>query len=45
MVVLVVRVLPNTAAASAGIRRGDVILDVDGTPVSFLRRSAKPRGK
>jgi S1-C subfamily serine protease len=32
--VLVVRVLPNTAAASAGIRRGDVILDVDGTPVS-----------
>jgi S1-C subfamily serine protease len=32
--VLVVRVLPNTAAASAGIRRGDVILDVDGTPVN-----------
>jgi S1-C subfamily serine protease len=32
--VLVVRVLPNTAAASAGIRRGDVILDVDGQPVS-----------
>jgi S1-C subfamily serine protease len=32
--VLVVRVLPNTAAASAGIHRGDVILDVDGTPVS-----------
>jgi S1-C subfamily serine protease len=32
--VLVVRVLPNTAAASAGMRRGDVILDVDGMPVS-----------
>jgi S1-C subfamily serine protease len=32
--VLVVRVLPNTAAASAGMRRGDVILDVDGTPVA-----------
>ncbi len=31
--VLVVRVLPNTAAANAGMRRGDVILDVDGTPV------------
>jgi S1-C subfamily serine protease len=32
--VLVVRVLPNTAAASAGMRRGDVILDVDGMPVA-----------
>jgi S1-C subfamily serine protease len=32
--VLVVRVLPNTAAANAGMRRGDVILDVDGTPVA-----------
>jgi S1-C subfamily serine protease len=32
--VLVVRVLPNTAAAKAGMRRGDVILDVDGNPVS-----------
>jgi S1-C subfamily serine protease len=32
--VLVVKVLPNTAAASAGMRRGDVILDVDGTPVA-----------
>jgi S1-C subfamily serine protease len=31
--VLVVRVLPNTAAADAGIRRGDVILEVDGSAV------------
>jgi S1-C subfamily serine protease len=31
--VLVVRVLPNTAAAVAGIRRGDVILEVDGSAI------------
>jgi S1-C subfamily serine protease len=31
--VLVVRVLPNTAAAAAGIRRGDVILEVDGSAI------------
>ena len=31
--VLVVRVLPKTAAAIAGIRRGDAILEVDGTAI------------
>ncbi len=31
--VLVVRVLPKTAAALAGIRRGDTILEVDGTAI------------
>jgi S1-C subfamily serine protease len=31
--VLVVRVLPNTAAAAAGMRRGDVILEVDGSAI------------
>jgi S1-C subfamily serine protease len=31
--VLVVRVLPNTAAASAGMRRGDVILEVNGDAI------------
>jgi S1-C subfamily serine protease len=31
--VLVVRVLPNTAAASAGIRRGDVILEVNNDAI------------
>ncbi len=31
--VLVVRVLPKTAAAIAGIRRGDAILEVDGTVI------------
>jgi S1-C subfamily serine protease len=31
--VLVVRVLPNTPAAKSGIRRGDVILEIDGQPV------------
>ena len=32
--VLVIRVLPNTPAQSAGIRRGDVIVDVDGTVIT-----------
>jgi S1-C subfamily serine protease len=31
--VLVVRVLPNTAAATAGMRRGDVILEVNGDTI------------
>ena len=32
--VLVIRVLPNTPAESAGIRRGDVIIEVDGTAIT-----------
>ncbi|ELS04704.1 trypsin-like serine protease with C-terminal PDZ domain [Xenococcus sp. PCC 7305] len=32
--VLVIRVLPNTPAQRAGIRRGDVIVDVDGTAIN-----------
>ena len=32
--VLVVRVLPNMPAAAAGIRRGDVITQIDGRPVT-----------
>ena len=32
--VLVIRVLPNTPAERAGIRRGDVITDVDGTAIT-----------
>jgi S1-C subfamily serine protease len=31
--VLVVRVMPNTAAAKAGMRRGDLILEVNGDPI------------
>lgn len=32
--VLVMRVIPNSPAASAGIRRGDVIVQIDGKPIS-----------
>ena len=32
--VLVVRVLPNTPAAAAGLRRGDVIVQIDGQPIT-----------
>ncbi len=32
--VIVVRVLPNTPAATAGMRRGDVITQIDGQPVT-----------
>ncbi len=31
--VLVIRVMPNTPAAVGGLRRGDIILEVDGQPV------------
>lgn len=32
--VLIVKVLPNTPAALSGLRRGDVITDIDGKPVT-----------
>jgi S1-C subfamily serine protease len=32
--ILVVRVLPNTPAEAAGMRRGDVILEVEGQPIA-----------
>ncbi len=32
--VLVIRVLPNTPAESAGIRRGDIIVEVQGTAIT-----------
>ncbi len=32
--VLVVQVLPNTPAATSGIRRGDVVTEIDGQPIT-----------
>lgn len=32
--VLVIRVVPNTPAAESGLRRGDIILEIDGKPVT-----------
>jgi S1-C subfamily serine protease len=32
--VLVMQVLPNTPAAAAGMRRGDVVVQIDGQPVT-----------
>jgi S1-C subfamily serine protease len=32
--VLVVQVLPNTPAATSGIRRGDVVMEINGQPVT-----------
>jgi S1-C subfamily serine protease len=32
--VLVVQVLPNTPAATAGIRRGDVVTEINGQPIT-----------
>ncbi|BAZ50764.1 peptidase S1 and S6 chymotrypsin/Hap [Nostoc sp. NIES-4103] len=32
--VLVMRVIPNSPAATAGIRRGDVIVQIDGKPIT-----------
>ncbi|MDJ0799011.1 MAG: HhoA/HhoB/HtrA family serine endopeptidase [Calothrix sp. MO_167.B12] len=36
--VLVMRVLPNSPAASSGMRRGDVILEIDGKAVKTAER-------
>jgi S1-C subfamily serine protease len=45
--VLVVQVLPNTAAASAGLRRGDVIVEIEGKPITTadqLQRTVENSG-
>lgn len=39
--VIVVRVLPNTPAAAAGIRRGDVITEVDGQAIANAEQLQK----
>lgn len=36
--VLVVRVLPNTPSAAAGLRRGDVIIQIDGQPITKVEQ-------
>jgi S1-C subfamily serine protease len=36
--VLVVRVLPNTPAAAARLRRGDVIVEIDGQPITTAQQ-------
>nr|WP_264319935.1 HhoA/HhoB/HtrA family serine endopeptidase [Zarconia navalis] len=36
--VLVIRVLTNTPAAEAGIRRGDVVFEIDGQPVTSAQQ-------
>ena len=45
--VLVVQVLPNTAAASGGLRRGDVIVEIEGKPITTadqLQRTVENSG-
>lgn len=36
--VLVVQVLPNTAAQKSGIRRGDVVIEVNGQPITSAQQ-------
>ncbi len=45
--VLVVQVLPDTAAASGGLRRGDVIVEIEGKPITTadqLQRTVENSG-